>query len=80
MLDSVRYGVANYFINIPEQKVFTEGSSLSKEMSSICDQEIKQLLGKEAIVEVSPSSDCFISKIFVIRKKSGGFNPKTQVD
>lgn len=42
----------------------------------VCDLEVKKLLEKKAIVEISyRESDGFVCALFVIPKKSGGFRP-----
>ena len=42
---------------------------------AICDQEIQDLVRKEAIEPVEESEQCFVSGVFIIPKKSGGFRP-----
>lgn len=46
---------------------------LSNDLQLICDQEVKDLLGKGAIVETTNHAGGFVSSVFVITKKSGGF-------
>jgi hypothetical protein len=51
---------------------------MSEEMVIVCDQEVKVLVAKGAIVEVSETGKDrkgFISNMFAIPKKLGGVKP-----
>ncbi|KZS01755.1 Uncharacterized protein APZ42_001485, partial [Daphnia magna] len=41
----------------------------------VCDTVVRELLAKQAIVEVTDGSHGFVCSLFVIPKKSGGFRP-----
>jgi hypothetical protein len=76
VLDSVSNGVKLDFVETPNQTKLPRPITMSKEMASVCDQEVKDLLEKKAIVEISNSGeDGFVCSLFVIPKKSGGFRP-----
>ncbi|KZS19204.1 Uncharacterized protein APZ42_014437, partial [Daphnia magna] len=49
--------------------------AMSREMKEVCDTEVRELLAKQAIVEVTDGSHGFVCSLFVIPKKSGGFRP-----
>ncbi|KAI9565203.1 reverse transcriptase [Daphnia sinensis] len=49
--------------------------AMSLEMQALCDKEVMDLLEKQAISEVVDRSPGFVSSLFVIPKKSGGFRP-----
>ena len=44
-------------------------------MVKLCDEQVKDLLQKNAIIQVDPDSMGFISNFFVIPNASGGFRP-----
>ena len=48
---------------------------MSPELESICDKEVQTLLQKKAIEFVPYSDLCFVSGLFVIPKRSGGYRP-----
>ena len=47
----------------------------SEEIRKRCEIKVKELLFKEAIIEISEEDVVFLSKMFVIPKSSGGFRP-----
>ena len=47
---------------------------MAEEMAKDCDEEVVSLLEKKAIEETS-DSDGFLSALFVIPKKAGGYRP-----
>jgi hypothetical protein len=76
ILSTVFNGYFIDFIDLPFQHSAPAGCVMSQDMVAVCDQEIHQLLNKGAISLVSPNSgDGFISNLFVIPKKSGGWRP-----
>lgn len=63
-----------YHIELVEK--LPTGCIMSQDMEAVCDQEIKLLLEKGANARVSSDkTDGFISNLFVIPKKSGGWRP-----
>ncbi len=68
-------GVALDFESIPSQNFPPSAVAMSVEMQNVCDKEVADLLEKHAIVEVLDGSWGFLSSLFVIPKKSGGFRP-----
>jgi hypothetical protein len=49
---------------------------MSADMLKVCDLEVKELLKKRAVVDVTgTNSEGFICVLFVIPKKAGGFRP-----
>ena len=63
------------FLSAPFQKRRPIPSVWSEENRKRCDIEVKELLVKEAIIEISEEDVVFLSKMFVIPKSSGGFRP-----
>jgi hypothetical protein len=76
VLDVVREGLANDFISKPVQKVTPPQITMSAEMSAVCDAEVRELLSKRAISEVTDGSSGFVCSFFCIKKKQAGqFRP-----
>lgn len=48
---------------------------MSAELEAICEEEIHSLLRKKAIETVPDSELCFVSGLFVIPKRTGGYRP-----
>jgi len=63
------------FISTPCQSHIPPEMHTSAEMQSQVMEEIKDLLEKGAIEEVQPGQDSFISQLFLVEKKGGGFRP-----
>jgi hypothetical protein len=64
------------FVSSPVQHSMPPDCIMSREMHLICDSEVKALLDKGAIREVSVNvTDGFISSMFAIHKKTGGWRP-----
>ncbi|XP_040178560.1 LOW QUALITY PROTEIN: uncharacterized protein LOC120912608 [Rana temporaria] len=42
---------------------------------SLIDNELRELISKHAVIEVDPSSPGFLSNLFLVKKKGGGFRP-----
>ncbi|EFX67321.1 hypothetical protein DAPPUDRAFT_115527 [Daphnia pulex] len=57
VLDSVSNGVKLDFVETPNQTKLPRPITMSKEMASVCDQEVNDLLEKKAIVEISNSGE-----------------------
>jgi hypothetical protein len=75
ILSSVKEGVKIDFISPPFQTVAGRNMKMGKIQSEICDREVKSLLEKGAIEQIATSTEGFISGLFVIPKRSGGFRP-----
>ena len=75
ILSSVGEGVKIHFVSPPFQTVAGRNMKMGDNQTDICDKEVKSLLEKGAIEPVSDSSIGFISDLFVIPKRSGGFRP-----
>ena len=55
--------------------ITTPSNSTVKGNYTMVSQEVQELLIKGAIVEITPSSAGFISQIFLVEKKGGGYRP-----
>lgn len=75
VLRMVATGVYSDFLREPRQISKPATVVMSKEMGAICDQEVKELLTKGAIIEISDESEGFVCSLFVIPKRMGGFRP-----
>lgn len=75
ILSSVGVGVKIDFISPPFQTVAGRNMKMGEIQSEICDREVKNLLEKGAIEPIVSSTEGFISGLFVIPKRSGGFRP-----
>lgn len=76
MLDCVTNGVKFDFLEHPKQFRRSSPVPMSADMLKVCDLEVKELLKKRAVVEVTgTNSDGFVCALFVIPKKAGGFRP-----
>ena len=75
ILSSVGEGVKIHFVSPPFQTVAGRNMKMGDNQTDICDKEVKSLLEKGAIEPVNDSSIGFISGLFVIPKRSGGFRP-----
>ena len=56
-------------VNLPKFPKFT------KREADLIESEIKKLISKGAVTEVSPCDDEFISTVFLVPKKTGDFRP-----
>lgn len=71
VLDCVSEGLKLDFVETPSQTRLSSPVAMSKEMAKICDKEVKELLEKKAIVEISNSgADGFVCSLLVIPKKN----------
>jgi hypothetical protein len=76
VLKTVSEGLRLEFTAKPVQKFFPPEISMSDEMTAICDQEVDDLLFKQAITEITEGSDGFVCSFFCIKKKQAGkFRP-----
>ncbi|KYN11746.1 hypothetical protein ALC57_16080, partial [Trachymyrmex cornetzi] len=60
------------FASVPPPRPVLKKPSFSARETSACDTEVKCLLQKGAIEEITPSADQFLSLFFVIKKSSDG--------
>ncbi len=75
VLDSVSFGTRIPFFERPSEPARLPNMVMSDELMNICDEEVKALLEKGAIEEISDSSQFFVSGLFVIPKRTGGYRP-----
>ncbi|KZR99710.1 Uncharacterized protein APZ42_004326, partial [Daphnia magna] len=76
VLKTVREGLLIDFLSEPTQNSFPPQIVMSKEMSDVCDAEVRDLLAKRAISEVSDGSIGFVCSFFCVKKKQEGqFRP-----
>ena len=75
ILSSVGEGVKIDFISPPFQTIAGRNMKMGKIQSEICAKEVKSFLEKGAIEPIVSSTEGFISGLFVIPKRSGGFRP-----
>jgi hypothetical protein len=61
------------FLKQPRQDSIPSPILMPKEMEAVCDQEVKDLVLKGAIKEITDDSEGFIFFFLVIPKKMGGF-------
>ena len=57
------------FIDDPVQSCFPHDCVMSAEMSAVCDEEVKALLLKKAVIRISRPVDGFVSNMFATKKK-----------
>ena len=62
------------FLSPPFQAHSQSNMHMGKIQSDICDQEVRSLLEKGAIELIEPGEG-FVSGLFVIPKRTGGFRP-----
>jgi hypothetical protein len=63
------------FISIPSVPFTQSNMGMSAEFEAICDTEVQSLLQKKAIEIVPETELCFVSGLFVIPKRTGGYRP-----
>lgn len=75
-VDCVTSGVKFEFLEHPKQFRKPSPVPMSADMLKVCDLEVKELLKKRAVVDVTgTNSEGFVCALFVIPKKAGGFRP-----
>lgn len=75
-VDCVTSGVKFEFLEHPKQFRKPSPVPMSEDMLKVCDLEVKELLKKRAVVDVTgTNSEGFVCALFVIPKKAGGFRP-----
>lgn len=76
VLQSISEGVKIDWVSTPLLNQPVETRKLpSERLDHVCDNEVRDLLEKGAVVEVDVNSPGFVSPIFAITKQSGGFRP-----
>lgn len=73
VLELVNQGLQLDFLSTPFQDRFVPNMLMNENQKQICTQEVNELLSKGAVI--SASSIGFVSPLFVIPKKTGGFRP-----
>ncbi len=74
--NSIRQGFSIDFLAVPSRGNFLPSTiAMSREMEAVCDREVEELLAKKAVIEIEDDSKGFLSALFVVPKKSGGFRP-----
>ena len=68
-------GLSDEFSSEPQQKVLPPSPQYSLEQNLIIVEEVKELLSKEAIVEVHNPQGGFYSNLFLVPQKDGGQRP-----
>ena len=73
VLNTVKFGFKLSWMEDPFQESIPVPCSMSNESRALCDSQIKELLDKNAIIEIPLAEQGFISNLFIIYKSSGGF-------
>lgn len=71
VLSAVR-GYKIPFSSPPKMRPFLNEPVFTPSVAAHCDAEIHRLLDKDAIAQMEPSEDQFLSSFFLIEKPSGG--------
>jgi hypothetical protein len=74
IVQSISQGVKLDFLTSPFQVLSQTNMEMGESQWALCNQEIQDLVKKEAIEPIEDSGQCF-SGVFIIPKKSGGFRP-----
>ncbi len=75
IVQSISQEVKFDFLTSPFQVRSRTNMELEESQWTLCNQEIQDLVKKEAIEPIEDSGQCFVSGVFIIPKKSGGFRP-----
>jgi ribonuclease HI len=75
VIRSVSEGVRIPFVSFPSVPFTQSNMGMSAELEAICDTEVQSLLQKKAIEIVPETELCFVSGLFVIPKRTGGYRP-----
>jgi hypothetical protein len=75
VLQSISQGVKLEFLASLFQARNQSNMEMGESQWALCNQEIRDLVRKEAIEPVEESEQCFVSGVFIFPKKSGGFRP-----
>ncbi|KZS20361.1 Uncharacterized protein APZ42_012970 [Daphnia magna] len=75
ILQSISQGVKLDFLASPYQACSQTNMEMEESQWVVCDREIRDLVKKEAIEPIEDSEQFFVSGVFIIPKKSGGFRP-----
>lgn len=68
-------GVSLDWTSYPVQEKIPHPPKLNSEQEKILQEEITSLVQKEAVVRVAPNQNQFISNMFTVPKKDGGYRP-----
>ena len=75
IVQSISQGVKLDFLTSPFQVRIQTNMEMGESQWALCNQEIKDLVKKEAIEPIVDSRQCFVSGVFIITKKSESFRP-----
>lgn len=73
ILRTVSFGFCLDFVGDPTQSVIPNNARMTETQAELCDKEMHSLLEKGAVV--TAQGEGFLSGIFLIQKKSGGYRP-----
>ena len=63
------------FIKMPFQQKIPNFTKMNKKQIALVDLELKEMLRKGAIKRAQPAQGEFLSNLFLVRKKDGGYRP-----
>ena len=72
---SVVKGYKIPFIKIPFQRKIPNFTKMNKKQIALVDLELKEMLKKGAIMRTQPAQGEFLSNLFLMGKKDGGYRP-----
>ena len=72
---SVLKGYKTPFIKIPFQEKIPNFTKMNKKQIALVDLELKEMLRKGAIMRTQPTQGEFLSNLFLMGKKDGGYRP-----
>ena len=76
VIETVSNGLRLDFLSAPFQSSFPKSVAMSEDMKTVCDLEVKNLIAKNAITEITGNgSDGFISSFFCVSKRDGSWRP-----
>lgn len=75
VLESITNGLRLEFECFPPISDIPKTIPMSQQMEAVCESEIRDLLDKKAVTEISFGSHRFVCSFFSIPKKNGGFRP-----
>ena len=70
-----RYSVSGKWLQNIHQDTFSTKNSMNKKQIALVDLELKEILRKGAIKRAQPVQGEFLSNLFLVRKKNGGYRP-----
>lgn len=70
VLAVVSFGYSIDFMETPFQDSLPLDCVMGSDMTEVCDQEVKELLLKKAIISIPEPTEGFVSNMFAVKKKS----------